>query len=499
MSNKLKVKYGVFGAAILIVGTIIGSGIFTKTRSILQATQGNTSAAILAWVIGSISTILGVLLVNEIASKEIKTGGMQTYAESAWGKIFGYVVGFSETFLYVPSTLVILSYYAVLQVYKILDIDVSSINIWITVIWIALVMIFHIVVNMFSTLLTKILSYGALLIKLLPIAIIVIFSIINKPNLPTEFKTIVTTPSSISTNWGEIFSLATNGLVGVMFAFEGWIYIGTISQEIKDAKKNVPIALILGTGFVAVVYILFTLASLHVIPGNIWANEKIDVDTGSVVNALFGPNLAKTLNVAILISIIGGLNGFAIISIRLPYALAIRNQIIGSKYLKKVSNFANIPFNSGVVMLITSLLWLFIAAIFGIYIRLDNTSDIYTNFSNVMDSWIANMPVAIFWLFYCIIFVGAFKYRYNNRKEKSEGFQLPLFVNIIFVIFACFGGILVIKSSIIDSMDGLNIFKINWNINGLYSLLFGLIITAFSFVFIPFIKNFCKEDVLEEV
>lgn len=484
MTNQLKVKYGVVGAASLIVGTIIGSGIFTKTRSILTATNGNSNAAILAWVIGTICTILGVLLVNEIASKEIKTGGMQTYAEAAWGNLFGYIVGFAETFLYVPGTLVILSFYGVLQTYTILGLDPSTINVNYTTLFVGLVIIFHIIVNMYSTLLTKILSYGALVIKLIPLFMIIIFAFILKHD--AKFVSGLSNSHAViqHNDFSTLFSLATNALVSVMFAFEGWIYIGTISQEIKDAKKNVPLALIAGTGFVAVVYIGFTLASLHVIPGYVWADANATVDTGSVVRALFGPALSETLNVAILISIIGGLNGFAIISIRLPYAMAIRNQIIGSKWLSQVSEKSNIPANSGFVMLAISLLWLVFTHIFGAWVTFGKVTDIYSYYDNVMEVYMANMPVAIFWFFYCCIFVGAFVYRFKNRREVDGGFQLPLWLNIIFVIIATIGGLLVVKSCVYTSTG--------WDVNGLFSVGIGLIVTFASLLVKPFIKNFSK-------
>lgn len=486
MTNKLKVKYGLWGASSLIVGTIIGAGIFTKTKSILSATQGNNTAAILAWIIGTVCTILGVLLVNEIASKEIKTGGMQTYAEASWGKLFGYVVGFAETFLYVPGTLVILAFYAVTQVYTILGLDVTKIPVTWTTIAVGLVVVFHILVNIYSTFLTKILSYGSLLIKLIPLFLVIICALFVKPDI--NFVNSLSKVSHVTKNlnWMQIIGLATNALVGVMFAYEGWIYIGTISQEVENAKRNVPLALILGTGFIAFVYIAFTLASLHVIPGTIWADSNANVDTGSVVSALFGAPLAKTLNIAILISIVGGLNGFSIVSIRLPYALAIRNQIVGAKKVAKISNKNNIPHLSGYVMLIASLAWLLAAYLFGYVFKINSSIGAYEYFDNVMETWIANMPVAIFWIFYCCIFVGAFLYRWKHRNVESKGFQLPLWLNIIFVVIASFGGILVVRSTIYDANG--------WNITGVWAMIIGLLVTLSSFIFIPFIKKFNQDN-----
>lgn len=489
MTNKLKVKYGVWGAASLIVSTIIGSGIFTKTKSILSATEGNTTAAIFSWIIGTICTILGVLLVNEIASKEIKTGGMQTYAEAAWGKLFGYIVGFSETFLYVPGTLVILAFYAVTQVYSIWGIDASKIPVTVTTLAVGGVVIFHVIVNIYSTFLTKILSYGSLVIKLIPLFLVIVSAFFIKAD--SHYVASLSTVSHVtkSLDFGSILGLATNGLVGVMFAYEGWIYIGTISQEIENAKKNVPLALIIGTGFIAIVYIGFTLASLHVIPGTVWADPNANVDTGSVVNALLGPALAKTLNVAILISIIGGLNGFSIVSIRLPYAMAIRNQIISAKKVSSVSEKNNIPHVSGYIMLVTALAWLAATYVFGYVFKFDPKMETYAYFDNVMETWIANMPVAIFWIFYCCIFIGAFVYRFKNRSVKSNGFQLPLWLNLIFVIIATIGGAFVVRSSVYGSSG--------WDINGLLSMAIGLAITLSAVLFIPFIKNF-NQEVSEE-
>lgn len=107
MDNKLTKKYGLFTAICLVVGTVIGSGVFFKAEKILIATEGNMWLSILSWAIGGAVMIICSYVFSTLSSRtEVKANGVVDYAEDALGEKYGYFVGW---FLLPPIILLLRS------------------------------------------------------------------------------------------------------------------------------------------------------------------------------------------------------------------------------------------------------------------------------------------------------------------------------------------------------------------------------------------------------
>ena len=110
MENKLERRYGLFTAICMVVGIVIGSGVFFKAQTILQKTEGNMPLGILAWIIGGMIMIFCILAFAAMAQKYEKVNGVVDYAEATVGPRYGYYLGWFMTIIYYPTLTVILAW-----------------------------------------------------------------------------------------------------------------------------------------------------------------------------------------------------------------------------------------------------------------------------------------------------------------------------------------------------------------------------------------------------
>ena len=110
MENKLEKKFGLFTAICMVVGIVIGSGVFFKAQTILQKTEGNMPLGILAWIIGGLIMIACILAFAAMAQKYEKVNGVVDYAEATVGPRYGYYLGWFMTLIYYPTLTVILAW-----------------------------------------------------------------------------------------------------------------------------------------------------------------------------------------------------------------------------------------------------------------------------------------------------------------------------------------------------------------------------------------------------
>ena len=110
MENKLKKKYGLLMAICMVVGIVIGSGVFFKGQDILRHTGGNMYYGILSWIIGGIVMIVCAATFAKFASKYEKVNGIVDYAESIVGEKYGYLVGWFTSIIYFPAMTSVLAW-----------------------------------------------------------------------------------------------------------------------------------------------------------------------------------------------------------------------------------------------------------------------------------------------------------------------------------------------------------------------------------------------------
>lgn len=370
MQAELEKKYGLSTAIAMVVGVVIGSGVFFKADDVLKMTNGNLIIALCAWGIGAFAMIFGALVFAEFAQRIEKSNGIVDYSELAYGEGFGYLVGWFKGVLYYAPLSAILGWVAALYTMILVGSDNPS-NSTMTWILTGTYILATYLINYFSPILAGKLQVGTTLIKLIPLSLVAIVGTISGLVQGVSLSNFQQAASSIGSSSG---TLAT-AVVATAFAYEGWIAAVTINSEIKDSKRNLPKALVIGTSVVFIVYVLYFLGIASVLPTETIVAEG-DNAVRLATNQLFGPIASTILTVFVVISCLGTLNGLVLSVVRIPYSLALRNQGPLPQLMRQVSKRFHMPTYSVLFSLVLSTiysaLWYFsLNETFGRYIGLD--------------------------------------------------------------------------------------------------------------------------------
>lgn len=354
-----KQKYGLSTCIAMIVGVVIGSGIFFKSDNVLIATNGNIFLGCLAFLIAAISIIFGSLTIAELAKRTDKPGGIITYTEDAYGSHAGCAFGWFQLFLYYPTTLCVLT--GIIGMYMCMLFGITT-SLFIQMIIGLGVVALLALMNILSKRVSGYFQSAATIIKLIPLVLIGVCGFIfGEPSTTvvpslSEFK---------SGNW-------LTALIPIVFAFDGWVVSTSMTQEIKNAKRNLPLALIFAPLAILAMYLLYFVGiSIYVGPENIMALGDSHVELAAI--NLLGPWGAKAIIIFIIVSVAGTCNGFLSGIFQLPYALAIRNMLPYSKQIAKVNQKYDTSLVSCSIGILVTLFWVMIHYVSQTYHLLPNS------------------------------------------------------------------------------------------------------------------------------
>lgn len=340
-----KNKYNLLTCIAMIVGVVIGSGIFFKSDNILEATNGSIFLGAVAFCIAAISIIFGCLTVAELASRTDKAGGAITYIEDAYNSGCACAFGWFQTLLYYPTTIAIVCY--VVGIYTCMLFGITA-TLELQMI-IGIVVIFSILlINILSTKIAGYFQTTATFIKLIPLVLIGIGGLIfGNPS----FEVLTATSSNATSPW-------ITALIPIVFAFDGWIVATSISHNVKDAKKNVPIALISAPLIILGMYLLYFIGiSTYLGPDAIRAAGDHHVELAAT--KLLGPWASKGVIVCVIISVVATANGLSTGLFQMPYVLALRNMLPKSERITKINQKYDVPIVSYAIATGIVLFWIF--------------------------------------------------------------------------------------------------------------------------------------------
>ena len=290
MEKGLKKQYGLLMAICMVVGTVVGSGVFFKAQAILQKTNGDMPMGILAWVIGGTVMIFCVLAFCVMAQRYEKVNGLVDYAEATIGSKYAYMMGWFTTTIYTPAMTSVLAwltarYFLTFLVSVNPDIQLNGDPVTgsETFLLAGFVLIFVFAVNTLSSKLAGKLQISATFIKLIPLLLMAVVGTIYgcTHNFAGEPTTILAT--NFATGTGD-FTPLFGAVVATAFAYEGWILATSINSEIKDSKKNLPIALVLGGIIIIAIYLFYYIG----VAGGAPVQTLIDEGTAPAFVTVFG-------------------------------------------------------------------------------------------------------------------------------------------------------------------------------------------------------------------
>lgn len=415
--TSLKKEIGLYEAMTMVIGVVIGSGIFFKA-SIVYSHADNAFMGIMAWVLGGLITMASALTVTEIATAIPKTGGVFAYLKELYGDKTAFLYGWMQSLIYVPGIVAALAIVLMTQATFFLDISPMMQKI------LAISLIFFIMfINVLSTKLGSKVQLISTIAKLIPILAIIGYGLLT----------------GTANGYGELFNSAVSlgeqplnytglgaAILGTLWAYDGWVGVGNMAGEMRNPGKDLPKAIILGLLTTIVVYIAINIALINVMPLNdIIASPQVTSDAAII---LFGNIGASIIAVGIIISIFGALNGYILTGVRVPFAMAQEGMLPFSAVLGKIDPRFETPTNA----------YIFQGLLASLYV-LSGSFEMLTNLAMFM-----------VWLFFVMTVAGIFILR-KRAGNKERVYSVPLypFVPLVGIL----GALYVIVSTVITHLS----------------------------------------------
>ncbi|HEV1286718.1 MAG TPA: amino acid permease [Bryobacteraceae bacterium] len=360
-------RLGLIDATLIVVGIVIGSGIFLLPNLIARNLP-SAVAIIGVWVVAGALSYFGALAYAELGAMMPSTGGQYVYLREAYGEWCAFLCGWVFALAAVPGGIAFLAVGFAIYLDHFIPLSAGMR----TVVALALVC-------------------GLSLINAIGVREGVwvqrIFTSLKIAGLLLVIGAAVFAPAAVSERIAELPPLTYAGfgiaMAACLMAYNGWSYVSFVAGEVKRPERNLPAALALGMGMVMALYVSANLAYLHVmtIP-EIAATERVGA---AVAQRVMGPSGAAALSMVVLLSIVGAINGCILTGARIPFAQA-RDGLFFASFGKIHPRFETPAF-----AIAMQALWTCLLIVTGSYASLSS----YT----IISAWIFyTMSVAAVWV-----------------------------------------------------------------------------------------------------
>lgn len=329
----LERKLGLFDSTMLVMGIIIGSGIFLTT-GIMAKSIPSPGLIILAWIVGGILSLAGALVYAELGAAMPEAGGQYVYLREAYGPLSGFLFGWMMFLVYQTGAIAALAvafaeyfghFFPSLSTTKfIFSTNITIFNhsfpysLSMGQIVALVIIILLSFLNLIGLVLGSIIQNIVTIIKIGSLAAIVGLGFIIGKGGSIEFSFVQSglSVSSLITGFGV-------AMIAVIWTYDGWNNINFAAGEIKNPKRNLPFSLILGVLGITAIYVAVNYIYLYALP----INEMTGVVrvAEKAATFLFGGIAASLISVVVVISTFGALNGTILTGPRVYYAMAKDN------------------------------------------------------------------------------------------------------------------------------------------------------------------------------
>lgn len=321
---------GYVTAVAIVVGTVIGSGVFKKASAVAGHVP-EAGLALLAWVLVGSLTLLGALALAEVAVIVGKAGGNYAILRDAYGRWAGFLWGWVEFWIIRSGSIAALATIFTESLHDVLrhlhpdGPDVQVLSPLVQTAMTATVIAVLGYVNARGTRLggglqvvvTLVKVFSLLAIALLPYIVLGLSSSPEARPDPARLRPAWPDGGFLGINW-----VAFGGaLVGVFWAYHGWMNIAPVAEEVKNPQRNIPLALLTGVGLIILLYVTVNLAYLLVIPTREIVALKDRTVAGEFSHRVLGDVGLLLASAAIMMSVFGSLNGNLLVGPRLLYAM----------------------------------------------------------------------------------------------------------------------------------------------------------------------------------
>lgn len=321
----LRRALGLWSAVSIVVGTVIGSGVFLVPSTMIVK-LGSVPMLFVVWVVAGLLSLFGALTYAELAAAMPEAGGEYVYLSAAYGPFWGYLYGWTQFWVAKSGSIATIAagFYTYLSAFapalaatfavipfhigpggSLLEIHYGQL------VAIALIL-FLAGVNYIGVRSGGNVQVLVTIVKMAGIGAVIVVGLLCGRG---DFSHL-TQHIPAATGIAGFFA----AMVSALWAYDGWNNVSMVSSEIIRPEKNLPRALIFGTFAVIVTYLLINLAYFYVMtPGQVAASPRLAAD---MMTGLYGSWAGKAVTIAVLISMLAALNGSILTGSRVPFAMA---------------------------------------------------------------------------------------------------------------------------------------------------------------------------------
>lgn len=406
-------------AMAIVVGCVIGTGVFKKAHAISKDVP-ESGVAITVWVVVGLLTLCGAMALAEIAALFPRAGGNYVFLREAYGRLFGFLWGWVEFwFLRVASCAALAAVFAE-SFHNVLQLAMGTndevLGFWPRQAVSAGVVAILGLLAARGTKLGASVSFAVTCVKvgsilaLMVLPIVIVLFVSNPPAMPSwsNFKPVW--PESFAAFNLQAFAIA---MVAVMWPYNGWSNVASIAGEVKNPQRNVPIAFVGGLLLLIALYSLVNLSYFSVVPSSDM-KTLTDIPVASeFARRLLGPIGLLLASMAIMFSTFGALSGNMLVGPRGIFAMS--RDGLAPLSLARIHARFETPFNATILMTVVTAAFIFAVAAYTRFLQSKEIGkppfDVITDFITFGGSAFEALAVASIYLF--------------RRRYKSEIASLP--------------------------------------------------------------------------
>jgi basic amino acid/polyamine antiporter, APA family len=322
---ELKAELGIWTAAALVVGTVIGSAIFLVPNDMVKSV-GSPFMVFVVWIFGGMLSLFGALSYAELAAMLPQAGGEYVYLREAYGPLWAFIYGWTQMWVAKSGSIATLAtgffiYLANFRpemngVWVVVPLPLGEAGQPLEIRYGQLLAMGVIVVlafiNYFGVKVGGDLQVVVTILKVGLIAGIIVIGLTTGHGSMANYHTSIPAPGGITGFFAA--------LVAALWAYDGWNNVSMVSAEIRNPQRNLPRALIMGTLVVIAIYLLANLAYFYVLPASdVASSARVAAET---MRRILGTPGANAVSIVAMISIFAALNGSILSGSRVPFAMA---------------------------------------------------------------------------------------------------------------------------------------------------------------------------------
>jgi basic amino acid/polyamine antiporter, APA family len=450
-----------FDGACIIVGIIIGAGIY-QTTPMVAANSGSVEWILGIWVLGGCLALVGALCYVELAMTVTQDGGEYAYLVKAYGKGTGSFFAWIEFWIIRPGSTGPMAMLFGAYAYKLFPIFQMALDpLMGEMLYAVLATTALLAVNLFGLRAGKLTQNVLTVLKVLALLILVVGSVIAIGLSPDLI--VPTTAETAGSIRGQSFDGLLLAMVLVMFTYGGWNDMSFVATEIKNPAKNIPRALVLGVCAVAVIYLLINIAMLMAL-GHAGLAASHTPAT-EMLKVTIGLPAEKIMALLICVTALGAVNGMMFTSARIYHALG--NQVSAFSWLGKWNSRLQVPARSLVVQSIVTL-----AMVIGFGWQVNGFELLVLFVSPFM------------WSFFVLLGIAMLLFRFQGLVSRDK-YRTPLFP-MLPLVFVLSSGFIAYRAAdyfllMVESMELLgNRFFMGLSIATVFVVSSGLIVALIS-------------------